>query len=238
MRPTLTLSAVLLMTPFLASATPLTGASGTFSLPAISGPPSLIPGVAGTIAAVGPNHTVTWASPAASHWVGTYNGTGPFPASASNSPASWDFTPLPLGYLPTTTYAVFGDLDSGELLTLIARDPSGNVITTHWLTDLIFFSDSNPTNYTAALMPSWTFNSVTGEYRITGELVPRNPLTTLVAQTAQAISRIDLTKDSSFGFSLRANTVNPVPEPASLGMIGAGLIAAGLLRQWRVRGSN
>ena len=91
-----TLVAALSVTSALAA--PLTGTSGTITLPGTTGALSSAPGTVATTTTVGADHTGTWTAPVDPAWIGTYDGTGPIPsgANACNCVARWILRPSPI----------------------------------------------------------------------------------------------------------------------------------------------
>lgn len=214
-------------------AAPLTGASGTLAVPTSTGTEAQIPGVTATITNTGfpprSTHTGTWAAPANGAWHGTYTGNARVPISPSTSPVTLDFTSLNMGYLPMGTFVILGDLDTLENLTLIGYGAGGALLTSHWLSEPVFLGGSNPSQFVSAFMPTWTFNTLTGQYAFVGEGATGNPNFSTVLQTTTNLSKIDITKNNNLSFSLNAQAT---PEPASYVITGLGLVAVGLAR-WR-----
>ncbi|MCC6537933.1 MAG: PEP-CTERM sorting domain-containing protein [Bryobacterales bacterium] len=208
----------------------LTGASGTLTVPAVTGPGSPGPGVPATMSGTGP-FTGVWSAPANPAWWGTFGSSGPFPgAGGATGTSAVDFTTLNIGYLPSSTYIRLSDLDSNEQLQLSAYDLSNNLITTQdWLLDLVYLGGTNPADFVPAYMPTWTWSA--GLYSFSGEASPGNPNLLYVLQTARDLSRIDVFRGNT-NFSVTFAS-GDVPEPGTMALLGIGLAAVGLRHRRR-----
>jgi hypothetical protein len=201
------------------NANPLSG-SGTLNNP--SGPLAAQEGWA-----LGPDtgvFTGSWSPPAASPWVGIFDGTGPQPLAANSGVTHLDFTGItfPTGLLPDGTYFRFSDVDHGsghsEILQFQAYDVGGSLILTPWLDDKVLSDNIVGANQ----MPTYSF--INGVYTIDGLTVAGNPAIFFTLTNFVPIAKLVITKsDISYGFSLAA----PVPEPSSLALVIGALLCAG-----------
>ncbi|HWP40725.1 MAG TPA: hypothetical protein VNL70_07355 [Tepidisphaeraceae bacterium] len=215
-------------------AAPLTG-SGVLPFPGATGDPPrdnyLATGTGpgpftGTWPGAGPN------TPPQTPWWGTFDASGPMPHTPPSGPnttgTTWyNFTvpTFPNGVLPVGTYFVFGDLDNGsssaEQYQLRAFGPSGQLLTP-WL-DEPFAASANAT---AADMPSYSFSG--GVYTFDGSTVPGNPVVAVYLQNNSVITRMEVTRSSTFtSFILAAP---PIPEPGCGALVGCGAGACLMLR--------
>lgn len=224
------------------SAAILTG-SGP-NLPAPAPNPAWPPGISPLQVAAGLSFTGTWNATAHSDWVGTYNANGLIPGAFATGATQYDFTTLPLGYLPAGTFFIFGDVDGGsgnpERFDLTAFNGSGQ-INSEWLGS---FAGPNPvhavrgpgTGTGGTVLPndipgwSWQGTNPNG-YHITGASVgPNNPNVALALVTNQPIHRLRLNKPTThYGFGLQAPP--PIPEPASICLMALGCTALGVARR-------
>ena len=222
---------VLLFAAMPVGATPLTGSGTHLPIPTIN--PAWQPGMSVARVDVGGAFTGTWATSVQPDWVGTFNATGPIPSSLNSGIANYDFTSLPLGYLPSGTFFIFGDVDQGstlaEMAHLTAYDGSGNLLTTPWLdeTYAVRGPGTGPAGSIAAGdMPGWSWNDATSPntYVIDGSTVTAgNPNVAFALVSNQPIYGIELDKlTTHFGFVLAAPSV---PEPSTLVIACLGLLA-------------
>jgi hypothetical protein len=149
-----------------------------------------------------------------------HGNAGPIGTALYNFTLTGGYAP---GILQAGTYFVFGDLDNGagqnESFRLRAFDPANNVITTPWL-DMPFAASLGST---AATMPSYTFTP--GIYDFSGLAVPGNPTVTVFLKNNTPISRLEVTRTSTFAsFILAAPPL--VPEPSSILLLIGGAIAS------------
>lgn len=236
------LIALLLLTSSQLTAAILTG-SGP-NLPAPVPNPVWPPGISPLQVSAGLTFTGTWNASAHANWVGTYNANGLVPSAFATGVTQYDFTTLPLGYLPAGTFFIFGDVDGGsgnpERFDLTAFNGSGQ-INSEWLGAV---SGPNPvhvirgpgTGVAGAILPndipgwSWQGTNPNG-YHITGASVgPSNPNVALALVTNQPIHRLRLNKPTThYGFGLQAPP--PVPEPASICLMTLGCAALGVMRR-------
>ena len=184
----------------------------------------------------------TWSAPAHPNWVGAYNAVGPIPSAFNVGAIRYDFTSLPLGYLPAGTFFIFGDVDGGsgnpERFLIEAFDSGGNTITNEWLDDTVSVTGSGTGGGGSILpnnMPGWDWNiNQPNEYFITGGTVTGgNPNVALALVTNQNIYRMRLEKPTThYGFAMQAPTI---PEPTSLALLAGGLAALGYASRRRTQ---
>lgn len=212
-------------------AMPLTGSGAHLPIPTIN--PAWQPGVSAARVDAGSTFTGTWATPVQPDWVGTFNATGPIPSSVNSGIANYDFTSLPLGFLPSGTFFIFGDVDQGSTLAekadLTAYNGSGDLLTTPWLdeTYAVRGPGTGPAGSIAAGdMPAWSWNDATSPntYVIDGSSVTGgNPNVAFALVSNQPIYSMELDKlTTHFGFVLAAPSV---PEPSTLVIACLGLLA-------------
>jgi hypothetical protein len=154
----------------------------------------------------------------------------------SSGATGYDFSSLPLGYLPAGTFFVFGDVDSGSTLEeqydLRAFDSSNNLISNPWLDDT--YAVRGPGTGTAGAvttndMPGWSWNApaTPDTYVINGSTITGgNPNVAFALASNQPIYAMELDKVTTHnGFVLQAPTV---PEPSSVALLimGVGAIIA------------
>ncbi|MBI82073.1 MAG: hypothetical protein CMJ81_02665 [Planctomycetaceae bacterium] len=228
---------VLLFAAIPVGATPLTGSGLHLPIPTIN--PAWQPGVSATVVDTGGAFTGTWTAPVQADWVGTFNATGTVPSSTTSGIANYNFTSLPLGYLPSGTFFIFGDLDHGSSLAetaqLTAYDGSGNLLTTPWL-DETYALRGPGTGLAGAItsgdMPGWSWNDVTSPatYVFDGSTITSgNPNVAFALVSNQPIHGMELDKlTTHFGFTLAAPSV---PEPSSVVIACLGLLTVIPLRR-------
>ncbi len=173
--------------------------------------------------------TGTWSSPAQPNWLGTFTLSGPLPGGGVPTGSStFDFSTLPLGFLPANSYFYLGDLDNGsgeESFTLKAYDATG-VITTPWLNSPAIGQQgtgSGPGG-TPALedMPGWDWNSTVADgYYFYGSTVLGNPAIALALGNNQNIRSLDVSRDSNFT-ALYLGAPESVPEPSTWALLAGG----------------
>ena len=226
---------VLLFAAMPVAAMPLTGSGAHLPIPAIN--PAWQPGVAAARVDTGGAFTGTWATPAQPDWVGTFNATGPIPSSMNSGIANYDFTSLPLGYLPSGTFFIFGDVDQGSTLAekahLTAYNSSGDLLNTPWLDETYAVrgpGTGSVGSIVAGDMPGWSWNDVTSPntYVIDGSTVTAgNPNVAFALVSNQPISSMELDKLTTYyGFVLAA-TIVPEPSTALLMCLGLMALATG-----------
>lgn len=214
------------------SAAVLTGQGQHLTLPSPN--PNWPPGVAPTqvpsTSSGTPTFTGTW-SGVHPDWVGTFSAVGQIPGPTATGNVTYDFTTLPLGYLPRGTFFIFNDVDRGggsniERLDFEAFD-SGGTINSPWL-DTTYAITGTGTGTAGSItlndMPGYDWNITNpSQYRISGEWAPSsNPNIAVALVTNADIHRLQLNRSQRlYSFGLQA----PVPEPASglLGLTGAAL---------------
>lgn len=212
------------------SAVPLTGSGPHLLIPTINpGIPSVqAPVIAYPSAGA---FTGTWSVPVSPDWTGTFNGVGdPFPAVGGPLvSAFYDFTTLDIGYLPTLTSFLLGDLDFGsatnEKFIFTAMDVSGNPITNPWLEEVSAVWGSS--TIVSSSMPAWDFNN--GIYTFDGTGIAGNPNIGLELLNNTMIYTMNVERFSTYvNFYLRA-PVSSVPLPPALAMFLPGLL---LMLRW------
>ena len=228
---------LLLLIAMPVGATPLTGSGMHLPIPTIN--PAWQPGVSATVVDTGGAFTGTWTAPVQAAWVGTFNATGTAPSSTTSGIANYDFTSLPLGYLPGGTFFIFGDVDHGsglaETAQLTAYDGSGNLLTTPWLdeTYAVRGPGTGPAgSITTGDMPGWSWNDATSPdtYVFDGSTITSgNPNVAFALVSNQPIYGMEFDKlTTHFGFNLAAPSV---PEPSSAVIACLGLLAVIPLRR-------
>lgn len=227
-----------------ATAAILTGSGPNLPIPVPN--PAWPPGVSPTRVQTGPTFTGTWNATAHPDWVGTYNAVGLIPSAFATGVVRYDFTTLPLGYLPAGTFFIFGDVDGGsgnpERFDLTAFDSSNSVITNEWLgattgPNSVHSVRGPGTGVAGAVLPgnmpgwSWQGTNPNG-YHITGASVTGNPNVAVALVTNQPIYTMSLNKPTThYGFGMQAPLA--VPEPASvalLAMASVGVVVVGRYR--------
>ena len=224
-------------------ATQLIGSGNHLPIPAFNPtwPPGQSPAqIGGTGPGPGGSFTGTWTAPVQSDWVGTFNAMGPIPSSMAVGIVNYDFTSLPLGYLPSGTFFIFGDVDQGSTLSeradLKAHDGSGNLLTTPWLnkTYAVRGPGNGPGN-TVILgdMPGWSWDhpATPNTYVINGSTVnTSNPNVAFALVTNRPIHKMELNKRTThFGVGLQAPVV---PEPSTLAIACLGVLLLVYRRRW------
>lgn len=224
----------------------LTGSGLNLPLPVVNPTPPFA--VAPTYASVGAVHTGTWnVGTVEPNWVGTFGMSTPPLPSLSTGSTTYDFTSLPLGYLPAGTFFVFGDVDGGsgnpERYNLQAFDSPTLTTpeTSEWLDDTYAVGGVGTGiggTIQATDVPAWDWNITNPDFyqiyaspNLTG-----NPSMTVTLQTNQPIYGLSLEKPSThYGFNILApipgSTGGRIPEPTSAMLLGL----AGLAGVWRRR---
>ncbi len=232
--------AALLTFTFLAStaslqAAVLTGSGPNLPTPVPNG--SWPPGVSPLQVSAGLTFTGTWNATAHPNWVGTFNAAGLVPSAFATGVTQYDFTSLPLGYLPAGTFFIFGDVDGGsgnpERFDLTAFNLSGQ-INTEWLgavagPNTVHAVRGPGTGGAGAVLPSdipgWSWQGTNPNgYHITGASVgPGNPNVAVALVSNQPIYRMRLNKPTThYGFGLQAPRI---PEPGTCVLMVCGLAA-------------
>lgn len=225
-----------------ASAAVLTGSGPFLPLPASN--PAWPIGIAPTYATVGLTHTGDWTGLGVHpDWDGVFGMSTPPIPSLSTGETRYDFTTLPLGYLPAGTYFAFGDVDGGssnpERYDLQAFDSGGSPITTEWLDDTYAVNGSGTGGGGTILandLPSWDWDvSNPDSYQLAASLSPTgNPSVTAVLQTNQPIWGLHLVKPTThYGFNLLAPPEGFVPEPGTAALVAPAVVAAAWRRRRR-----
>ena len=222
-----------------AFAAPLTGSG--LHLPIPSTNPAWPVGTPPAQVDLGGTFTGTWTAPVQSDWVGTFTANGPIPGSTAMGLVKYDFTSLPLGYLPAGTFFLFGDIDQGSTLPekakLIAFDASGNSLATPWLDET--FAVRGPGGGTAGTvapgdMPGWSWNDSASPdtYVVNGSTINTgNPNVAFALVSNQAVYTMELDKlTTHYGFGLAAPVV---PEPTTLMLACFGSLVLVSLRRRR-----
>lgn len=221
-------SAALLCSVFAATslthAAVLTGSGPHLPIPSPN--PAWPPGVPETRIQTGPTFVGSWGPPAHPAWNGFYIASGQIPSAFATGTIRYDFTTLPLGYLPAGTFFSFGDIDGGsgnpERFHIEAFDSSNNTITTEWLDDTFAVTGTGTGSSGTILsnnMPGWDWNVANpNEYQITGASVTGgNPNVAFALVTNQPIYRMSLEKPTThYGFGMQAPEI---PEPATVTML-------------------
>ncbi len=219
----------------------LTGSGPNLPMPVPNG--SWPPGVSPLQVSAGLSFTGTWNATAHPNWVGTFNATGLVPSAFATGVTQYDFTSLPLGYLPAGTFFIFGDVDGGsgnpERFDLTAANLSGQ-INTEWLgavagPNSVHAVRGPGTGGAGAVLasdiPGWSWQGTNPNgYHITGATVgPGNPNVAVALVTNQPIYRLRLNKPTThYGFGLQAPLV---PEPTSCFLMVCGLAALAVGRR-------
>ncbi len=190
-----------------------------------------------------PNFTATWDSSAATAWQGTVNAIGPLPIGSTNTTlgtSTYNFTTLTAGFLPTNSYFVLGDLDSGtgaaEHITLTAYTTSNTLITSPWLNipTLIYNSTTDGGGSPIATdMPGWNWNMTTASsYYFDGGTVPLNPTIALAMFSNLDIGYLVVYRDNTTSnFAVFAPSA--IPEPSTYAAFaGAAMLG---FADWRRR---
>jgi hypothetical protein len=231
-RITLLLPAILCCATAIPATAAALGSLTTVPVPFPAATGSLPPGIAATLA-IGANFTGTWTTPVAAEWLGTFNGTGPYPLSANGAGVSdWNFTTLDDHILPIDTYFRLGDLDqsTAEKYIFTAFDAAHVQITTDWLDAPIFASSLTAADLIPGSMPEYSV--LNGVYTFDGGGVAGNPTLTVTLLNNVAISFLSVQKfsnNNSFGLAA------PTPEPGTMFLLGLGLAALGLRRKAKLR---
>lgn len=208
----------------LTNAAVLTGSGPNLPIPSPN--PAWPPGVSPTQIQTGPTFVGSWSLPAHPQWNGFYTGSGQLPGAFMTGTVRYDFTTLPLGYLPAGTFFIFGDVDGGsgnpERFHIEAFDASNNTITNPFLDQPISVRGPGTGVAGAVLpnnMPGWDWNVTNpNEYLITGATVTGgNPSVAFALETNQPIYRMSLEKPTThYGFGMQAPQI---PEPATVTML-------------------
>lgn len=167
----------------------------------------------------------SWSSPALSPWIGTFSATGSNTHGTTGLvDTRMDFTAMPYGVLAIGTYFGFGDLDTGsgsESFVLRAFNQDNQLISLPWLSTVIGVDGIGSSNGEPGLldMPSWAWDSVSGEYEFHGNSELSNPSTGVWLSSLEAISYLEVERTSNAaGLFLGA----PVPTPGTASLIALG----------------
>ncbi|QDS98070.1 PEP-CTERM sorting domain-containing protein [Adhaeretor mobilis] len=208
------------------SAAILTGSGGNLPIPVPN--PAWPPGQAPLQVSFGPGFTGAWGAGVHPNWLGGFVANGPIPSAFNTGTIRYDFTTLPLGYLPSGTFMIFGDVDGGSTLAerfdLRAFDSANAPITTEWLgattgPNTVHAITGTGTGTAGAIvpgnMPGWDWNGINpNTYRVAGSTFGGNPSVAVALVTNQPIYRLQLNKPfTHYGFGLQAPLV---PEPSSI----------------------
>ena len=213
-----------------ARAVPLIGAGSNLPIPTTN--PSWPPGQSAVRTVSGTAFTGTWTAPAHSDWVGNYNATGPVPSSMSVGSVKYDFSSLPLGYLPAGTFFIFGDVDRGSTLgerfDIKGIDSAGNVLGTPWLDEpyaVTGVPGGGGSSIVSGDMPAWSWDDPASPqtYVINGSGVSTgNPSVSFALVSNQPLHAMQLNKRTTHnGFGLAAPVV---PEPCGLVIASLGAL--------------
>lgn len=211
---TTTIAAILIGTKSYAVGVILSGSG--LNLPLSPNPTfaSISPSIISTTA----GFTGTWAAPADTPWVGSFDITGTLPTNGNIGTTTYTFNGLNAGALPAESFFYFGDLDGGsgsESFSLRAWDVSGNLLNL-WL-DCTFYQYGRSANGTntpiLSDMPGWAWNATTSTYSFNGFNVSGNPTLGVILQNNQSIFTLEVVKAAGANaFSISAPLV---PEPSS-----------------------
>ncbi len=213
----------------IAVATPLTGQGNHLPLPTtnLSWPPGVPEARVQTTVS---EFEGSWGSSAHPDWQGTYKAVGRIPSSTSLQNAVYDFTTLPLGYLPAGTFFIFSDLDTGsnqsESIRLLGNENSGFPIGFEWLDEPVAVTGTGRFNTSFIHpmdMPAWNFHfTVFDWYTFRGSSVTvGNPNVTFALVTNEPVYTMRLVKNwTNHSFSMMAPRLIPEPSTALLTLLG------------------
>ena len=186
-----------------------------------------------------PSYSQTWSFPAKPDWIGTFTFTGAFPSGSSNpaGTTTYDFTGLPLGFLPVNSFLRIGDLDHGsgntEKITISGTCVScGNPGA---FLDLPFGVSESIFDFIPTLneMPSVIRTdpiAPSSVYEFIGStVIANNPGISFAMTNNHALTSLTVVRADSFSnFSILAM---PIPEPSTFALAALGLMGIG----WRRR---
>jgi|SRR5579863_962035 hapalindole biogenesis HpiC1 cyclase-like protein len=150
--------------------------------------------------------------------------------------SGWFFQNTGLSYLPNTTYTLTADISSGSLLTLgvLSNDGVGIGLTAGG--DSLVGASTDPGAVLTIQLLSGSIYQMSYQF-VTGGSTPSGALGIRLFDQPEGLLTASLLPSVTFSnVSLDASSgsgSSTVPEPASLGLTGAALLAAGLYKRTR-----